>query len=241
MYPWNRRVVFKLYENRMENKRKNWTSRPSTVPEKLLDFFFFGKFCLGWLNYFWVCLCYFRKKKKLDCGNLEYFLSAWCKNTLDFRGISLYWSNRNCWIHFLFAKRGAVVFSKSVCETLLTLRCQEKLLILCVFWANLMSFYFILFYLSTLTISYSHVYFCTYSSSGEEHLCFERVEESESETGREGSWPFKESGCHRTGTLIYTKMIWNWSQQDFLFNALIFRRVGVLSPAMQAYNKHTVN
>ena len=146
MYPWNRRVVFKLYENRMENKRKNWTSRPSTVPEKLLDFFFFGKSCLGWLNYFWVCLCYFRRKKKLDCGNLEYFLSAWCKNTLDFRGISLYWSNRNCWIHFLFAKRGAVVFSKSVCETLLTLRCQEKLLILCVFWANLMSFYFILFY-----------------------------------------------------------------------------------------------
>lgn len=130
----------------MENKRKNWTSRPSTVPEKLLDFFFFGKSCLGWLNYFWVCLCYFRKKKKkLDCGNLEYFLSAWSKNTLDFRGISLYWSNRNCWIHFLFAKRGAVVFSKSVCETLLTLRCQEKLLILCVFWANLMSFYFILF------------------------------------------------------------------------------------------------
>ena len=126
----------------MENKRKNWTSRPSTVPEKLLDFFSLESLVLdGWMISESVSVI--SEKKKLDCGNLEYFLSAWCKNTLVFRGISLYWSNRNCWIHFLFAKRGAVVFSKSVCETLLTLRCQEKLLILCVFWANLMSFYFI--------------------------------------------------------------------------------------------------
>lgn len=128
----------------MENKRKNWTSRPSTVPEKLLDFFSLESLVLdGWMISESVSVI--SEKKKLDCGNLEYFLSAWCKNTLVFRGISLYWSNRNCWIHFLFAKRGAVVFSKSVCETLLTLRCQEKLLILCVFWVNLMSFYFILF------------------------------------------------------------------------------------------------
>ena len=125
MYPWNRRVAFKLYENRMENKRKNWTSRPSTVPEKLLDFFSLESLVLdGWMISESVSVI--SEKKKLDCGNLEYFLSAWCKNTLVFRGISLYWSNRNCWIHFLFAKRGAVVFSKSVCETLLHLDVKKS-------------------------------------------------------------------------------------------------------------------